>query len=62
MTSQECLFLQNTIYNSLLVAFPTHVAMFGNSVVTNTADWVKVINTQPQITVSLIYHLECNSF
>eukprot|EP00794_Sanderia_malayensis_P016797 gene16797-18492_t len=47
MTTAECVTLQNIIYNTLLVDFPTHVAMFGNSAVTNTADWVKIINNKP---------------
>ncbi|XP_065072219.1 tectonic-3-like [Rhopilema esculentum] len=48
MTNQECSLLQSNIYNSLLGSFPTHVAMYGNSAVTNTADWVPIINSQPQ--------------
>jgi len=50
MTAGECTVIQNNIYNGLLGTFPTHVAMYGNSAVTNTADWVKILNTRPQTT------------
>jgi len=47
MTLSECELMQDTIYNTLLQQLPTHVAMFGNSEVTNIEDWAPIIDNRP---------------